>query len=389
MDSKQASGPGPGNRRSDLDWLTVLATLNIFFFHCARFFNFEDWHVKNNHLDPGLSLFVSLSAQWIMPLFFVLSGISSKYSLAFRNGGKYLANRARRLLVPLVFGVFVLLAPVQVWIERVGHSQFEGGLLEFYPLYFKGFYAFGGNFAWMGLHLWYLEVLFVFTLLTYPLFIVKRKERARGHVSGMSSFFTRKGAVLLLAAPVFAMELLVNMQPQGLGMRAFGGWSLLTYLVFFIVGFLTAGDDRYRAGMERSRYISLILAVSASSLMFLFPIDLTFLAEVGQYVATVLVRSLNSWSWLTTFLGFGSKYLCFSNNILKYAREAALPFYILHQTIIVVVGYYLASRPEGVLVKYLLLAAVSLAVIMAIYEFPIRRARVFRFLFGMGASASS
>ncbi len=43
-------------RRHDIDWLRVLAMLSIFLFHCARFFNYEDWQVKNNQLDLGLSI---------------------------------------------------------------------------------------------------------------------------------------------------------------------------------------------------------------------------------------------------------------------------------------------------------------------------------------------
>ncbi|MBN1559016.1 acyltransferase family protein, partial [candidate division KSB1 bacterium] len=73
FDMSQAA---PTSRRHDNDWLTVLAMLTIFFFHCARFFNFEDWHVKNNQLHAGLSLFIAVVGQWIMPLFFLLSGIS-------------------------------------------------------------------------------------------------------------------------------------------------------------------------------------------------------------------------------------------------------------------------------------------------------------------------
>ena len=123
-------------RRYDNDWLTVGAMLMIFLFHCARFFNFEDWHVKNNQLDQGLTLFVAIVAQWIMPLFFILSGLSSYYSLQTRTTGRYNDNRFKRLVIPLIFGTFILLAPVQVWIERVSHGQLDGSLIEFYPLVF-------------------------------------------------------------------------------------------------------------------------------------------------------------------------------------------------------------------------------------------------------------
>ena len=122
---KMKSGIGKLARRYDNDWLTVLAMLTIFSFHCARFFNQEDWHVKNNQLSEGMTLFVAVVAQWIMPLFFVLSGMSINYSLKSRKVGRFINNRFKRLFIPLTFGTFVVLVPIQVWIERVSHGQFE------------------------------------------------------------------------------------------------------------------------------------------------------------------------------------------------------------------------------------------------------------------------
>jgi hypothetical protein len=93
METPRSSLSDTGKRHYEYDWLTVLAMLTIFSYHCARFFNFEDWHVKNAQLSGGMSLYVAVVEQWIMPLFFVLSGISSYYSLADRKGGGYIGNR--------------------------------------------------------------------------------------------------------------------------------------------------------------------------------------------------------------------------------------------------------------------------------------------------------
>ena len=371
-------------RRYDNDWLTVLAMLTIFFFHCARFFNFEDWHVKNNQLDEGLTLFVAIVAQWIMPLFFMLSGISSYYSLNSRTGGRYISNRFQRLVIPLIFGTFILLVPVQVWIERYSHAQFGGTFIEFYPRYFEGFYGFGGNFAWMGLHLWYLEVLFVFTLLTFPLFIFLKKERIQELISRKTVFFAKTGAIFILGIPLFLMECLVNLQPEGLGRRDFGGWSSISYIVVFMAGFLIAFDSRNREALERSRFVSLALGLLTTGIIFFFHIDLAPLGDFA-YPLKIFFRSFNSWFWLLAFLGFGSRFLEFNNGILKYAREAVLPFYILHQTIIVLIGFYIANWETSVMVKYITLSAFSFIVIIAIYDLLIKRIKVLRFLFGMKA----
>jgi peptidoglycan/LPS O-acetylase OafA/YrhL len=82
-------------------------------------------------------------------------------------------------------------------------------------------------------------------------------------------------------------------------------------------------------------------------------------------------------------LGFGSRYLNFSNRLLKYANQAVLPFYILHQTIILSVGYFVVQTNVPILVKYLIIAATSFVAIIALYELLIRRINILRFLFGM------
>lgn len=378
-----SSGFGKQVRRYDNDWLTVLAMLIVFFFHCARFFNYEDWHVKNNQLDEVMTIFVAVVAQWIMPLFFVLSGISSYYSLRSRTSNRYIRNRFQRLVIPLLFCTFVVLIPVQVWIEHVSHSQFDGSFIEFYPHYFEGFYAFGGNFAWMGLHLWYLEILFIFTLLTLPLFLYLKKARIQELIAEAATFFAKNGAIFLLGIPIFMIELVVNLQPDGVGTRAFGGWSLFTYLIVFVIGFLIASDLRYRETMERSRFISLALGIFTTSLILFFPIDLSSFGDFIEYTVTVFFRPFNSWFWLVAILGFGSKYLNFNNKVLQYAREAVLPFYILHQTVIVIIGFYIADWETSIMVKYFTLSTLSFIVIVAIYGILVRRVNMLRFLFGM------
>jgi len=124
-----------------------------------------------------------------MPIFFLLSGEGSYFALSFRKSGQYITERLKRLVVPLLFGMFVIIAPLQVYLERVSRSQFVGSFIEFYPHYFDGFYAFGGNFAWMGIHLWFLEFLFIFSLLSLPLFFYLRKEARRQRISRVAAFF--------------------------------------------------------------------------------------------------------------------------------------------------------------------------------------------------------
>jgi len=261
-------------RRYDIDWLRIFAVITIFFFHCARLFDYDQWHVKNGQLSFGMSVFVAFVVQWIMPLFFVLSGESACFSLRSRKAGQYIRKRFQRLIIPFIFGVLVL-APPQIYLERVSNAQFAGSFIQFYPLYFDGLYGYGGNFAWMGLHLWYLLFLFVFSLLTLPLFLYLMKETRHNAISRMAAFFKKPGAIFLLAIPL-ALTLVFTdslFQPDGLLGRwssfvYFGGWNLFIYLIYFIYGYLLA-SDQFKETIKKHGRIALVMGTILSIPVFL------------------------------------------------------------------------------------------------------------------------
>lgn len=314
-----------------------------------------------------------------MPLFFVLSGMSTRWSMRSRTPGQFLRSRAKRLLVPFLLCTFIVWIPVQVWIENVTHARFDGSFLEFYPHYFDGWYAFGGNFAWMGLHLWYLQMLFVFSLILLPVFLALRDTAAESSLRTVADVLARPGAILFLVAPLVIVELWVNRYPESLGMRAFGGWSPFTYVVFFMLGYLLATDPRYRDGAERSRWIALVATIAATALLSLGywgPLDL-------PYWAFSTLMPLTSWTLLIAFQGFASRHLDFTSRRLAYANEAVLPFYILHQTVIVVLDYLMLDWGLTPALKYSALALLSLGTILAMYELLIRRFNPARLAMGM------
>jgi hypothetical protein len=328
-------------------------------------------------------MFVSVVVQWLMPLFFMLSAMAIWYALGFRTDRQYLAERCKRLLIPFIFGTLVLIPP-QVYVERASHGQFSGSFFAFYPHYFEGWYGFGGNFAWMGLHLWYLEVLFVFSLLTLPLFRLLRRAAARGVVARVGSLCEKPAGIFALAVPIACMEWLVNLQPGGIGRRDFGGWSLLTYLVFFCLGYLVACDERCRAAMVRRRVVAVVLALATLTAAIL----LWRSGYSSRAVGSAFLRAFHSWFCLVAMFGFGSRYLSFSNTALKYANEAVMPFYVLHQTVIVVLAYFLIGWKAGVMAKYAVLFLTTFAIMAAAYELAIRRLPALRFLFGMKSRKS-
>ncbi len=369
-------------RRHDLDWLRVCAILTVFIFHSSRFFDTDGWHVKNPTTHFGVQVGITFLGNWLMPLIFVISGASLFYALGSRGAGKFVMDKVRRLLVPLVVGMFTHVI-LQVYLERLTHRQFSGSFWAFIPRYFDGWYGYGGNFAWMGLHLWYLEVLFVYSLLCYPLFRWLRDGAGRRLLETGGRFLALPGAVYLLALPVSVLLLALN--PRGFwGMRNFGGWPLLVYLLFFLYGFVIMAHEGLQRRIQQQRWISLGAAVACFfALLALWAGRGDPVFGSARYTQIFGIFGISAWCWILAFLGFGFKHLTRSAPFLTYANEAVLPFYILHQTVLLSIGYLVTRWPIPDLLKFVVISGSSFIVIMAVYEFLIRRINLLRVLFGM------
>jgi len=373
------------NRAHYLDWARVLGMFAVFLFHSARFFDEGDWHVKSPVLSEGLNIWTIFLVQWIMPLMFVVSGVSAFYALRNRAGGSFMRDRVARLLVPLVAGIFTHIV-FQVYLERLTHGQFNGSLIDFYPLYFNGLYlgvGGEGNFAWMGLHLWYLLILFLLSLMALPLFLYLKREDVRAWLAERLAIFERPGMIVLLAIPVAALGALTV--ALGLDLRAFGGWNPFLYLLFLIYGYLIGAVEPLAQAARKHGLMALIGGLATTGIGLVVVLGGI---DPGLILGETL-RALNSWLWMLAFIGLCARFLDFSNGFLVYAGEAVLPFYILHQTIILLVGWTIIEWPMEPLAKYLLIMAVSMPVIVAVYDLLIRRIAILRFLFGMKAKAPS
>ena len=184
-------------RRYDIDWLRVVAILGIFIMHSSRFFDIGGWHLKNAEQSftvLGVRFFFIWT--WVMELLFLLSGAASWYSLRSRNGGQYLVERVKRLLIPLYgVGMIVLLAP-QLWFELVSNHGLSDTFWQFLPRYFAGLPrdivgfsphalqspSFIVPFGFPG-HLWFLQWLFLMSLILLPLLLYLRQLHAFGYVT--------------------------------------------------------------------------------------------------------------------------------------------------------------------------------------------------------------
>jgi surface polysaccharide O-acyltransferase-like enzyme len=374
-----ADGSVISERRSDLDWVRILAVLLLIPFHTARIFDtFETFYVKNGALSPWLShVVIYFLNNWHMPLLFLLAGASSWYALRFRSGGRYMAERLKRLLVPFVFGTLVVVPP-QMYFALLHHAGAPGSYLEYYPTFFQirppGMPDYTGvGFTWG--HLWFILNLFLISLVALPLFLSLKTKSGQRVTAGLAGFLERGPAILLLALPFPFVRFLL---PQ------IDGKPVFIHLMVFVLGFLLMSDARYLRALDRNKSVALILGIVCTAVDYAVMHSGARLADFApESIALYLADGFKTWFWLVAILGFGRKYLNVDNKALRYAREAAYPFYILHQSVIVAIGFYVIQSKAGVMPKFFLVAVDSLAATVGLYDLIVRRNNVTRFLFGM------
>jgi glucan biosynthesis protein C len=360
-----------------LDWLRVLAILTVFVYHSTRFFNMETWMVKNPTWYPWVEIWNRFATAWLLPLIFVVSGASLFFAVGKGGGGikaagQFVKGKALRLLVPLVVCDFTH-ASLQVYLERLTHGEFSGSYFQYLPNYFFA------DFEWQGMHLWYLLWLFVFSVILYPLLRWLR-GRGRGVLSKLGDLLALPGGVYALALPAILLAVLLDYEAT----EHNAGWVLIVYLWITLAGFLVVSHDGVQASAQRLRWLSLPIGLALVG----YSIFLVGLGELpdfgsGRYVLGWASRALGSWCCVLAILGFGRKHLGFSTPFLRYANEAVLPFYILHQTVLLGVGYFVVQWAIPDLLKWAIILAISFPIIMILYEFLVRRFNVMRFLFGM------
>jgi len=204
----------------------------------------------------------------------------------------------------------------------------------------------------------------------------------------MESFCTylAKGhRIFLLFIPLAIIQMTLKVAYPG-PQNIVSDWArILFMIVIFLYGVLFYIFPWFRESLERNFGVAFATGVTISTfiiIMHLFNYRLVF----GYNVPNLLQLGINSLAtlcWLIVLLGFSQRTLNFSNRFLEYASEAVLPIYIIHQTIIIIFGYYIVNTDFSLIVKYILINVVSFVLIVAIYDTIVKRFGLLRFLFGM------
>jgi glucan biosynthesis protein C len=368
------------DRQYYIDWLRVGAMFLLVFYHSGRLFDHEPWHIKNAVENGGINIFNRILDVWQMPLFFLVAGAAVWFSMGSRSAGGFAKERLLRLFVPLIFGMLVIVPP-HVYVERIFDHDFTGSFFAWYPHTFQGTYsmdnAASGNLSW--LYLWFLIYLFVFSMLLLPLFRFFRREDKKGMISSIAEFSMKPGAIFLPVIPLILINIFLRPIYGWGDQNLINDWAnFLFYMFVFFYGFLLVSDSRITQAIRRQTFIVLYAAIVV---LIIYILVQTGVLSVPEVVFDTVI-AIACWLWLLAFLGLGMRLLNFTNRLLRYANNAVLPVYILHQTLIVVIGYFVIKWNIPLAGKYFFVIAAVFVSSLAIYE-VVRRINVTRFLFGI------
>ena len=359
-----------------LDWLRVIAFGLLVFYHTGLIFVDWGFHISNDVFSESLKLPMLFVNQWRLPLLFFVSGAGIYFALGKRTAGMFAKERFIRIFIPLVFGIFVIVPP-QLFFEWRYHEIFKGNYWEFYPLFFQ-------HITWN--HLWFLVYLFMFTFLALPLFMYLRTDSGRAIISRVTSALAAKGFIFILVLPLFLIERwLRDAWPDNRNLVT-DWYNVAFYFVVMIYGYLLASTPKLWTVFEHNRKVYLAIGVISFSLIYLgwHQSGVNFLETTtgGKYLFD-LFKCLNVIAWIFCFLGFSKRYLNKNSSALEYLNQAVYPFFILHQTVLIFIGFYVIQLQANILSKFSIIVAGTFILTLFIHEFILRRIGSIALLLGL------
>jgi glucan biosynthesis protein C len=374
-----------------IDWLRVLTVLILFFFHNAHLFDEIYWHIKNKQQSFWATAFVVFVHLWGMPLLFLLAGASTWFARRYKRGTDYIRERFKRLVIPFSFGILIIVPP-QIYLEGLDKSQFSGSFFHNYlHLFAKDPLTFDPQvFSNYGHHLWFLPFLFIFSCMNLPLASFLQNKNGLRFISRMATFLEKKANFFWSIIPVALIQILLRIKyPVYCSWADFWFW-----FAFFIYGYLIMADQRLLKTILKHGITGLLIGVGCVALIGYLYLTGVLANQLVQpefsvgYVLFMVLYSLAAWAWVIFIFNLGIRFLNFKNRFLQYAQEAVLPFYILHPTVILLIGFYGVRWNLSIIAKFLLISGSSFVLITATYEFLIRRIQFLRIFFGLKALKS-
>ena len=378
------------NRLYFLDWVRILAFLLLILYHVGMYYVSWDWHVKSPNASDAIEPLMMLSSPWRLGLLFLISGAASSFLLAKLGSGKFMRQRSVRLLVPLLFGMLVVVPP-QPYFEVLEKVAYQGSYLDFMRLYISGYGDFCRGTDCLDLptwnHLWFVAYLWVYTLLLGAAILAlgARFDRLAATIAAPLQGWK----LILLPAAVLGIVRVALLPHFPTTHGLFDDWYNHAHsFSLFVLGAMLARHGGAWAHMNAARWHALGLALACWGVMSVYysiPESMTKHPDVAYWYQLMrMVYALCAWSAIVAVCGFANRHLNRDHASRRYLTEAVFPVYIAHQTLIVAMAHWMKPATLDPAVEFFILTILTLCFSFGIYE-VVRRVRVLRPFFGLGS----
>lgn len=378
------------NRRYDLDWLRIIAFGLLIFYHCGMFYVSWDWHVKSRFASDAIQPLMMLTNPWRLTLLFLIAGAATRFMADKMTARKFIALRMRRLWPPLLLAMFVIVPP-QSYFEIVEALQGANGLGPGHATWLDNFYikyaTASGN--WCDAdgclitptynHMWFVAYLILYTLAL--LLILPLLRRVPVAASALIA-----GPLLILVPWFYLTALRLTLFPIFGESHDFrNDWYLhALYFSTFLFGFAVAKNQAFFDRCVQLRWIALAIALTCWAALIVY-FDAYSETPPPEWLRLAMrgVRELDAWCAIIAAIGLAHRYLRSNDGPLRQIlTQAIFPFYLIHQTIIVVAGHYLDEIQLPLPIEAPLLVAITMAGCWLFYDLG-RRAPLLRIWIGL------
>lgn len=383
-------GTSSRKRYCYIDWLRIIGIISVFLAHDLRFFDGFDHQLKNNETSLIASVVFMYMYYWVMPLIFLLAGASSKFSLLTRTKKQYAAERFKRLFVPFVFGILILVPP-QRYVEYLSKGNFTGTFSEFIIWYFKNLLPLG-NFgfdpywlSYVGTHIWFLGALLLFSFAGIPVFTYLESEKGESFIGQLAWVAEKPGGIFLFAIPLMVSRTVL--QPI---FPLYSSWcDFVFWFLTFLYGYILVSNPRFTESATHNKYLSLFIAIG-STVTILICYAMGYAGRWISYpdysaggVFFNAMWGIITYSMLVFFLGIGTAHLDKGNKYLPMLSEVTMPFYMLHYSIMLLIGYEVLAWEISITMKFCIIGVLTLFVTCALCYLIMRKLPWLRALFGI------
>ncbi len=360
-------------RLAELDWLRVILILAVFLHHVSMPFNGGNWHIMNRESSKVLGDIMVYFEQFRLPVLFLISGVGSAILLSKISIAKFAKERTLRLLIPLLVGM-VFVTPPQSYIENIGE----------YESYWQAFPVLALKFSTM--HLWFIEYLIVFALLAIPVSKLLSSYVGVKIISIFEQLSMRSYGLFLMVFLLIALRVSLKLLYPEDDKKIENLSSSMFYFFFFIAGviFIHSQSIWLKILEHKATNFKLLLISSVLFYSYYYSPDLSeYLSLEIRWSIWWIVCCLVAWSATLTIIGYAQYYFRKTPKWLKTSNELIYPFYIFHQTVIVVVGCFIINWQASIELKLSLLLVSSFLITSAICWLIIYPFNLFRVLFGL------